>query len=334
DVLDGDMRDSGPTVIRNEAEGCEAEECGAEGCEAEECRAEGCEAEGYEAEGYEAEGCRAEGCEAEGCRAEGCEAEECGAEGCEAEECEAEGCGAEDALSGTPDGGEEEWTWLPPLSPRECADKILADLSVIKASCRNLILVSDDVFRDGIRYGRETEDYRELLGILHREIAAGTNAWEGFETVEVTCGIPLRPDIAGKSLDDNIGEKRREGMVLIIGGAYQGKLNYAKGLFPDYPVINGETEELPDKGDFLFPAFDAWFQRRLLEGGEPEKEALALMRSGSRPVIIAEEVGSGIVPMDAGQREYRERLGRCLTDLALGCQQVYRVFAGLGCRIS
>ncbi|MCR4890941.1 MAG: bifunctional adenosylcobinamide kinase/adenosylcobinamide-phosphate guanylyltransferase, partial [Lachnospiraceae bacterium] len=125
DVLDGDMRDSGPTVIRNEAEGCEAEECGAEGCEAEECRAEGCEAEGYEAEG-----CRAEGCEAEGCGAEGYEAEGCRAEGCEAEECEAEGCEAEDALSGTPDGGEEEWTWLPTLSPRECADKILADLSV------------------------------------------------------------------------------------------------------------------------------------------------------------------------------------------------------------
>ena len=46
-------------------------------------------------------------------------------------------------------------------------------------------------------------------------------------------------------------------------------------------------------------------------------------------VVIAREIGSGVVPMDAGERAWRERHGRLLRRLAQQAGSVRRVFCGL-----
>ena len=46
-------------------------------------------------------------------------------------------------------------------------------------------------------------------------------------------------------------------------------------------------------------------------------------------VVVAREIGSGVVPIDAGERAWRERHGRLLRQLAEQAGHVYRIFCGL-----
>ena len=46
-------------------------------------------------------------------------------------------------------------------------------------------------------------------------------------------------------------------------------------------------------------------------------------------VVISREIGSGVVPIDAGERAWRERHGRLLRRLAQQAGSVRRVFCGL-----
>ena len=47
-------------------------------------------------------------------------------------------------------------------------------------------------------------------------------------------------------------------------------------------------------------------------------------------IIICDEVGCGIIPLDKSDRVYREALGRFLCDLAALSDTVIRVTAGIG----
>lgn len=50
-------------------------------------------------------------------------------------------------------------------------------------------------------------------------------------------------------------------------------------------------------------------------------------------VIIADEVGSGIVPINAADRAFREAVGRALCVIAQNAESVTRVVCGIGVRI-
>ena len=50
-------------------------------------------------------------------------------------------------------------------------------------------------------------------------------------------------------------------------------------------------------------------------------------------IIISDEIGNGIVPLDGFEREYRERTGRMLVELADRAEEVIRVICGIGQRI-
>ena len=50
-------------------------------------------------------------------------------------------------------------------------------------------------------------------------------------------------------------------------------------------------------------------------------------------VLIWDEVGCGVTPLDRGEREWRELTGRICCELAESAQAVYRVRCGLGVRL-
>ena len=50
-------------------------------------------------------------------------------------------------------------------------------------------------------------------------------------------------------------------------------------------------------------------------------------------ILICDEVGNGIVPMDPFERRYREEVGRILIKVAQRASRVERVTCGLGQRI-
>ncbi len=62
---------------------------------------------------------------------------------------------------------------------------------------------------------------------------------------------------------------------------------------------------------------------------------MADMRRENCPncVIISDEIGNGIVPVDAFERTYRERTGRILVQLAGQAEEVERVICGVGQKI-
>ena len=50
-------------------------------------------------------------------------------------------------------------------------------------------------------------------------------------------------------------------------------------------------------------------------------------------ILVCDEIGNGIVPIDAFERTYREQTGKILIRLAQEADEVVRVLCGIGQRI-
>lgn len=126
-------------------------------------------------------------------------------------------------------------------------------------------------------------------------------------------------------------------MRLVTGGYAQGKRNYVltKYDLPTDAVWDGVLPEqavLPG-GPVVIDHFHDWVRNRILNGGHPEEEITAFLEGCGDCIIISDQVGNGIVPVDPFEREYRERMGRILVRLAEKAEEVERVICGIGQRI-
>jgi len=121
-------------------------------------------------------------------------------------------------------------------------------------------------------------------------------------------------------------------MKLVIGGAFQGKLDFARKQFRQEDgwvdgCTCGKEELFACKGIFHFHEY---VKRLLREEKAADKIAEELIRNNPDCIIVTNELGSGIVPVDAFDREYRETTGRICTKLAAYADEVYRVICGNG----
>ena len=66
---------------------------------------------------------------------------------------------------------------------------------------------------------------------------------------------------------------------------------------------------------------------------DAEKEVMDYIEKNPDAIIICDEVGNGIVPVDQFERTYREQVGRILIEVAKKAERVERVTCGLGQRI-
>ncbi len=64
--------------------------------------------------------------------------------------------------------------------------KIYTDFMSIYTHAKDIVLVSDDVFSDGVMYDPLTEEYMRILGGLHVKLAAIAD-----EMIEVVSGLPI-----------------------------------------------------------------------------------------------------------------------------------------------
>lgn len=130
-------------------------------------------------------------------------------------------------------------------------------------------------------------------------------------------------------------------MVFIVGGREQGKEEFAGEQFP---VL--ENKKLVDGSRALWEEFlKAYYAinlqemiRRRLEEGEAlevleQEMAGQLFAACPERVLVADEIGCGIVPADKFSRDYRELTGRICCQLAQKSREVWRVTAGIGQRI-
>lgn len=120
-------------------------------------------------------------------------------------------------------------------------------------------------------------------------------------------------------------------MIMIIGGAYQGKLAYAKELYPKISWADGRecTDEQAVQCEGIHH-FHKWIERKMRKGEDVSHLAEMLMTQNPDVVIVTDEIGYGIVPADPFEREYREMAGRICTELAAYAKRVDRVICGIG----
>ena len=211
----------------------------------------------------------------------------------------------------------------------------VSGIRLLKERCRHLVVVTSEVFSESEPDSPEMAVYKKNLAQINRALAEMSD-----RVSEVVYGrrIPVKGDprqTDGQKLQEQAAEERgRTGMKLVTGGAYQGKLGYAKELYPDVVWKDGAECGLQDIE--TCEALDRFhlFVRRWLEAGRTKEELIdTVLKKNSGILIVCDEVGCGLVPVDAFEREYREAVGRICTAFADRADRVDRVVCGIGMRI-
>lgn len=152
-------------------------------------------------------------------------------------------------------------------------------------------------------------------------------------------------------------------MILIIGGAYQGKLEFALDKFGrktevyECPVAGKPDFEKARKADILNHVERLTkYDEEIVKGTksyEEDRSEMAGKDGGNRnfadelffdeagslrenlkdSIVIIEDISQGLVPLEKSDRRWREENGRIGTALAGQAEEVYRVFCGMGQKI-
>ena len=118
-------------------------------------------------------------------------------------------------------------------------------------------------------------------------------------------------------------------MILIIGGAYQGKTEYVRSLEIN-DICNGASENFDRIWEHsAVNNFQMLIRRQLEAGLEPLEETEKLLEKNPHIVIISTEIGGGIVPMERSERVWREAVGKVCCYLARKSSRVVRVICGI-----
>lgn len=124
-------------------------------------------------------------------------------------------------------------------------------------------------------------------------------------------------------------------MNFIIGGAYQGKLEFAEKQFSIAP---GEVFNCTEDGGIRFGSrcinkleeFTLWCVRNSADAVEIFREHSGEWRDS---VLICCDIFCGVVPMGADMRAWRDMTGKLCAYLSSEAETVTRAFCGLPQRL-
>ena len=117
-------------------------------------------------------------------------------------------------------------------------------------------------------------------------------------------------------------------MIFIIGGAAQGKRQYASGR-TGIPAADMTDGAVCTPEEALHAPCILHYEQLVRRLEDPEGFTQQLIRDNPAAVIVQQEIGCGIVPMDREERTWREHAGRCGCLLAAGADEVVRLFCGI-----
>ena len=123
-------------------------------------------------------------------------------------------------------------------------------------------------------------------------------------------------------------------MQLIIGGAYQGKLDFVRTSHPGL----SETQCSPDQPQLdlstdVIIGLHLWVLAQLRAGRDPLQELEAVRDELQGKIVISDDISCGVVPIDPELRRWRETTGRVLAWVSQWSEQVNRLFCGIASRI-
>lgn len=121
-------------------------------------------------------------------------------------------------------------------------------------------------------------------------------------------------------------------MVLIFGGAYQGKLDFAKSTLgvTDADILTCGEDVSLDFSKKVFYNFELFILKCVDEGLEAKEVLASKAELFKDKIFIVNDISQGIVPMEPRLRAWREMVGRTMLYLSAESKSVYRVFCGIG----
>ena len=192
-------------------------------------------------------------------------------------------------------------------------ERIMEGVRILRERCAHLVIVTNDVFRESVPDSDEMARYKKNLGAVNRALAQMAD-----QVTEVVFGrtVCVKGEEAGKTVRMT-DEGADAGMVLITGGAYQGKLEFAKEKYKFTKWTDGAVCGMDEIRSCRVLVHFHLFIRRWLQAGKTQEELIRLLleqgedQQEEKRIIICDETGCGLVPVDAFEREYRE--GACGT---------------------
>lgn len=120
-------------------------------------------------------------------------------------------------------------------------------------------------------------------------------------------------------------------MILVTGGCFQGKTEYACEAFgiSREEAADGATCSLDELYSARLLYHFHEYIRRLMGAGE-EFSLARLKAENPAVILVTNELGCGVVPVDRFDREYREKTGRICCEIAKEAKEVHRVVCGIG----
>lgn len=119
-------------------------------------------------------------------------------------------------------------------------------------------------------------------------------------------------------------------MILVFGGAYQGKLDYVRESLCE--GIEWDCNEgAPDFNADVIYGIENFVMRCVENGVEAAdyfKERKNLWQGDK--ILVLTDASAGVVPVDRNLRDFREMNGRLMIYLAKEAEKVIRVFCGIG----
>lgn len=141
-------------------------------------------------------------------------------------------------------------------------------------------------------------------------------------------------------------------MELFLGGAFQGKLEYVKSLYPESEIfdeknfeeLSGAENSLSILNNFhlvvknLLVPYINCYQKNGTESEDEIQESVEdkifkIIEKNPEIKIISDEIGSGIVPFERSDRLWRDISGRILVKIAKKSEKVVRIICGIPQRI-
>ena len=117
-------------------------------------------------------------------------------------------------------------------------------------------------------------------------------------------------------------------MIMITGGAFQGKTEYMKKRFTltDDEIADGASCDISELAESRFITHYELAVKRMLSSGI---DPLVFTEALDCEAVEMNEIGCGIIPLDKSERVWREMTGRAGCILAGKANEVVRVCCGI-----